>query len=68
MTQTFTPTRNLAVVGLLAGVVLGTYAKTNARGMSKQMQDALADSRAKAGFARATLRGGMREALTELQS
>ena len=91
MTQPFTPTGNLAMLGLLAGVALGalavamvlpkkkmtlleefralgTCAKTNAREMSKQMQDALAESRTRAGFARATLRGGMQEALTELRS
>ncbi len=90
MTQTFSPTGNLAVVGLLASVALGVLAvamalpkkrtlleefraldtctKTNAREMSKQMKDALAESRTRAGFARATLRGGMREALTELRS
>jgi len=47
---------------------LGTGPKINAREMSQPMKDALAESRAQAGQAKATHTGGMREVLTELRS
>ncbi len=77
MNQDVTPQGNLAAVLTLPRKkktlleefkALGTGPKINAREMSQPMKDALAESRAQAGQAKATHTGGMREVLTELRS